>query len=42
MLKDLTKWMDDLPVKFHLEDNDTSAPIHIVYIHLRFNQVCLL
>ncbi|CAN9323731.1 unnamed protein product [Alternaria alternata] len=38
MLKDLTKWMDDLPVKFHLKDNDTSAPIHIVYIHLRFNQ----
>ncbi|CAN9233375.1 unnamed protein product [Alternaria alternata] len=42
MLKDLTKWMDDLPVKFHLEDNDTSAPIHIVYIHLRFNQCCIL
>ncbi|CAN9334645.1 unnamed protein product [Alternaria alternata] len=42
MLKDLTKWMDDLPVKFHLKDNDTSAPIHIVYIHLRFNQCCIL
>ncbi|CAN9215241.1 unnamed protein product [Alternaria alternata] len=22
MLKDLTKWMDDLPVKFHLKDNE--------------------
>ncbi|CAN9341909.1 unnamed protein product [Alternaria sp. RS040] len=42
MLKDLTRWMDDLPVKFHLKDNDTSAPIHIVYIHLRFNQCCIL
>jgi hypothetical protein len=39
MLKDLTKWMDALPAKLQLKDNDASTPFHIVYIHLRFNQV---
>lgn len=42
MLKDLTKWMDALPAKFQIKENDASVPVHIVYIHLRFNQVRLL
>lgn len=39
MLKDLTKWMDALPEKFQMKDNDASMPTQIVYLHLRFNQV---
>ncbi|RAR01767.1 c6 transcription factor [Stemphylium lycopersici] len=42
MLKDLTKWMDALPAKFQIKENDASVPVHIVYIHLRFNQCCIL
>ena len=42
ILKDLNQWMDTLPVNFHLK-NDGSSSLqrhHIVYLHLRFNQVC--
>lgn len=41
VLKDFTRWMDTLPPKFHLK-NDGSSSLqrhHIVYLHLRLNQV---
>ena len=41
ILKDLTRFMDTLPEKFHLR-NDGSSSLqrdHIVYLHLRINQV---
>jgi proline utilization trans-activator len=42
VLKEFTRWMDTLPPKFHLK-NDGSSSLqrhHIVYLHLRLNQVC--
>ena len=41
-LKDLTKWMEALPPKLHLNNGGEPAiqPNHIVYLHLTFNQVC--
>ena len=41
VLKEFTGWMDTLPTKFHLK-NDGSSSLqrhHIVYLHLRLNQV---
>lgn len=41
VLKEFTEWMDTLPAKFQLK-NDGSSSLqrhHIVYLHLRLNQV---
>ena len=41
VLKELDQWMDTLPSKFHLRTKDSSSiqENHVVYLHLRFNQV---
>jgi hypothetical protein len=41
VLKDLDKWMDTLPARFHLRTDGSSSlqEHHIIYLHLRFNQV---
>jgi proline utilization trans-activator len=43
ILKALYKWMDELPARFHLRTDSSSSlqENHIVYLHLRFNQVCV-
>lgn len=41
VLKDFTTWMDTLPTQLHLR-NDRASSLqghHIVYLHLRLNQV---
>ncbi|KAH7396325.1 fungal-specific transcription factor domain-containing protein [Pyrenochaeta sp. MPI-SDFR-AT-0127] len=44
ILKDLNRWMDTLPAKFHLEDDGSSSleGQHIIYLHLSFNQGVIL
>jgi hypothetical protein len=42
VLQSLNEWMDTLPAKFQLE-NDGSSSLekhHIIYLHVRFNQLC--
>lgn len=42
-LKALNKWMEELPPQLHLHiDSSLSPPpMHILYLHLRFNQVAV-
>ncbi|KAF2833524.1 hypothetical protein CC86DRAFT_389739 [Ophiobolus disseminans] len=44
ILKDLNRWMDELPAKYHLKTNGSSSlqEVHITYLHLRFNQAIIL
>lgn len=40
ILKDITQWMETLPIQLQLESNaESPQPATIVYLHLRFNQV---
>lgn len=41
-LKNITKWMETLPSQLQLDSSTRpTQPNSIVYLHLRFNQVCL-
>jgi hypothetical protein len=41
-LKNITNWMETLPAQLQLKNgNGTIQPNEIVYLHLRFNQVCI-
>jgi len=44
VLKAFNEWMDELPTRFHLRTHSSSLSQenHIVHLHLRFNQVCVL
>jgi proline utilization trans-activator len=41
VLKAFNEWMDELPPRFHFRAESLSSPQenHVVYLHLRFNQV---
>ncbi|KAH7084254.1 fungal-specific transcription factor domain-containing protein [Paraphoma chrysanthemicola] len=42
-LKDLNKWMDILPARLQLKTEDSlTQENHVIYLHLRFNQVIVL